>query len=111
MSTFGLLMAAPALGLVLWAAAQDLHSRRIPNWLTFSLMLSGIAQSFTGAGSRLTTPSMSLAGFAVGFTLPLILFLLGAVRGGDVKLMAGIGAWFGPGVAFGVFVIQALIGA
>ena len=109
MSTYGLLMAAPVLGLLVWAALEDLRSRRIPNWLTFSLVLSGIVQSFTHGG--FTTPGMSLAGFAVGFALPFVLFVLGALGGGDVKLLAGIGAWFGPGVAFRVFLLAAVIGA
>ena len=109
MSTYGLAMATPALALLVWAAIQDLHSRRIPNWLTFSLVLSGIAQSFTSSG--LVSPGMSLAGFAVGFGLPMILFVIGALGGGDVKLLAGVGAWFGPGVALHVFLLAAIIGA
>lgn len=109
MSTYGLLMAAPVLGLLVWAAVVDLRSRRIPNWLTFSLVLSGIAQSFMHGA--LTTPGMSLVGFAVGFGLPFTLFFLNAVGGGDVKLLAGLGAWFGPVAVFQIFVLEALLGA
>jgi prepilin peptidase CpaA len=109
MGTYGLAMAAPVLGLLVWAAAEDLRSRRIPNWLTFSLVLSGIAQSFTSSG--LVSPGMSLAGFAIGFGLPMILFVIGALGGGDVKLLAGVGAWFGPGVVFRVFLLAAIVGA
>ena len=109
MTHYALMMAAPALGLMGWAAAEDLRSRRIPNWLTFSLALSGIATSFT-AGA-IVGPQLSFAGFAVGFALPLVLFLLGALGGGDVKLLAGVGAWFGPGVVFGVFLLAAVLGA
>ena len=74
MSTYGLLMAAPALALLIWAAIEDLHSRRIPNWLTFTLVLSGIAQSFTHGG--LVSPGLSMGGFGVGFALPFVLFVL-----------------------------------
>jgi prepilin peptidase CpaA len=109
MSTYGLLMAAPALGLLVWAAAQDMRSRRIPNWLTFSLVLSGIAQSFAGGGT--TTPAMSLLGLVVGMALPMVQFALNAVGAADVKLMAGVGAWFGPGVALSVFAVAAIVGA
>ena len=45
MATYTLLMVAPVLGLLVWAAAEDLRFRRIPNWLTFSLILSGFVQS------------------------------------------------------------------
>src|SRR5688572_18788858 len=109
MSTYGLVMAAPVLGLLIWAAIEDLRSRRIPNWLTFSLVLTGIAQSFTTSG--LVSPGLSLAGFAVGFVLPMTLFVIGALGGGDVKLLAGVGAWFGPGVVFNVFLLAAIVGA
>ena len=110
MSTYGLLMAMPALGLLVWAAATDLHGRRIPNWLTFSLILSGIAQSIVFPGA-VCTPTASLAGFAVGFILPFLLFALGALGGGDVKLLAGVGAWFGPAAAINIFLLAAVLGA
>ena len=109
MSTYGLLMAAPALALLVWAAIEDLRSRRIPNWLTFSLVLGGIGQSV--AFGAICSPGASLLGFAVGFALPFVLFALGALGGGDVKLLAGVGAWFGPVGALNTFVIAAVVGA
>ena len=109
MATYTLLMVTPVLGLLVWAAAEDLRFRRIPNWLTFSLILSGFVQSF-GAGA-LVTPTSSLLGFALGFALMLGLFLMGAMGGGDVKLMAGVGAWFGPAMVWNVFLIAAVLGA
>jgi prepilin peptidase CpaA len=38
------------------------------------------------------------------------MFAIGAIRGGDVKLMAGIGAWVGPMPVFAIFVAEALLG-
>jgi prepilin peptidase CpaA len=109
MSTYGLLMAVPAFALLVWAAVTDLHSRRIPNWLTFSLALGGLAQAI--AFGALSTPLASVLGLCVGFIIPFVLFALGALGGGDVKLLAGVGAWFGPQAALNVFVIAALVGA
>jgi prepilin peptidase CpaA len=109
MSTYGILMAAPALVLLVWAAVEDLRSRRIPNWLTFSLALSGIAQSLVFGA--ISTPGASLFGFLLGFGLTFVLFVLGALGGGDVKLLAGVGAWFGPQAAVATFAIAAIIGA
>jgi prepilin peptidase CpaA len=108
-STYHLLMAAPALALMVWAAAEDLRSRRIPNWLTFSLILSGLVQSVL-PGS-VVSPGHALLGMLLGFTLMLFLFLLGAMGGGDVKLLSGVGAWFGVGVVWNVFLLAAVIGA
>jgi prepilin peptidase CpaA len=109
MSTYALLMCAPALGLLVWAAIEDLRSRRIPNWLTFSLVLSGIAQSVTFGA--MVGPTGSLLGLAVGFVLPFLLFAMGALGGGDMKLLAGLGAWFGPQAALNTFMIAAVVGA
>jgi prepilin peptidase CpaA len=108
MGTYGILMAAPALALLVWAAIEDLRSRRIPNWLTFSLVLSGIVQSFTSHG--VTTPTGSLLGLLMGFALTFGMFAVGALGGADVKLLSGIGAWFGPQAALAVFCVEAVIG-
>ena len=108
MSTYGLLMIVPALAMLAWAAIEDIRFRRIPNWLTFSLVLSGIAQSFTSHGA--TTPGSSLLGLLTGLGLTFGMFALGALGGGDVKLLSGIGAWFGPQCALAVFIVEALVG-
>jgi prepilin peptidase CpaA len=108
-TTHDLLLCAPVLTLVLLAAVTDLRERRIPNWLTFTMILSGIAVNVGSLGP--TTSMQSLLGFAAGFVLMFVQFALGALRGGDVKLMAGIGAWLGPEAVFKVFILQALVGA
>jgi prepilin peptidase CpaA len=46
----------------------------------------------------------SLAGFALGFVLFFIMWILGACRGGDVKLFAAVGAWLGPTIAIMVLI-------
>ena len=109
MTTHGILVCAPMLALLAWAALVDLRSRRIPNWLTFTLILSGIIVNFSFGGP--ITAGQALLGFLVGFGLPLVLFVLGAIGGGDVKLLAGVGAWMGPEVVLKVFAIAAIVGA
>lgn len=103
-----LIAAAPLGATLVWAAVQDLHSRRIPNVLTFGLILCGLSQSFAPAGT--VSPAQSLMGFAVGFVLTFPMFAIGAIRGGDVKLIAGVGAWVGPIPIFAIFVAEAVIG-
>lgn len=103
-----LLPLIPLLAMLTWAAIEDLHSRRIRNWLTFSMILTGFVQSFIGPSS--VTPGGALLGFLVGAFLPMVLFALGAVGGGDVKLLAGVGAWLGPMAAFEIFCAEAVIG-
>jgi prepilin peptidase CpaA len=108
MNAHRLLPLAPLFALLIWAAIEDVRARRIRNWLTFSLILTGILQSFIGRGG--ISPGAAGLGALVGFALPLALFVLGAVGGGDVKLMAGVGAWLGPTAVFEVFCATALIG-
>jgi prepilin peptidase CpaA len=108
MTTAGLLMCVPMFALLTWAAAVDVRERRIPNWLTLSLLLAGLAQSWTWAHT--VTPGQSFLGFLAGFGLAFAMFGLGALGGGDVKLLAGIGAWLGPTGVLMVFAAEALIG-
>jgi len=84
---------APLVVLLIWAAIVDVRERRIPNWISFTLILSGFGQGI--AHLHGATIGSSLAGFGVGL-LPILLFLLGGMGAADVKLAAGIGAWIGP---------------
>src|SRR5580658_7560429 len=97
------------IALILVAAVYDVLYRRIPNWLTTSGVFAGIAlNSFIYRG----WPGLrlSLTGLAVGFGAYLILYSLRAMGGGDVKLMAAIGALVGVRDWFGIFLITAIIG-
>lgn len=106
----------PMLALLIFAAAQDLRTRRIRNWLTLCLVLTGIAHSVMSPHEILSSvaPSISLGdsilGTLAGFGLPLMLFVIGALGGGDVKLLAGVGAWLGATAVFEVFLAAAVVG-
>ncbi len=76
------------------AVFTDLKSRLIPNWLTVSSFV--IALVFHLATGGLSGLLLSLGGFATGFGILLVLWLIGGGGGGDVKLMGAIGAWVGP---------------
>ena len=99
-----------AVGLALLTALAvvwDLRLRRIPNWLTVggfasALLFHGISGGWAGLGT-------ALAGFAVGFSLLLVLWLIGGGGGGDVKLMGALGAWLGPMHILFVFILSTLL--
>jgi len=52
----------------------------------------------------------STAGALVGLMTLLPLYAIGGMGAGDVKLMAGLGAWIGPWLALSAFVASALVG-
>jgi prepilin peptidase CpaA len=76
------------------ACALDLRWRRIPNWLTVGAALAGIAyHGVVGGWAGIETAA---AGWAVGLAIFFVPFALGGLGGGDVKLVAALGAWLGP---------------
>lgn len=98
----------PTVAVVAMATVTDLHSRRIPNWLSLPFLGLGIAVStwlhgWLGLGQ-------SLSGFALGALIFGVLFWLGGMGMGDVKLCAAIGAWIGPQQLFLAFVVTGLVG-
>src|SRR5439155_15849311 len=108
MSRFELLALAPMLAMLVIAAAVDWRTRRIPNWLTVLMMLSGLAGSFLAG--HVASPGQAMLGMVVGFAIPFVLFAMGALGGGDVKLLAGIGAWLGPIIVVKIFRAAAVVG-
>lgn len=87
---------AGAVLLSLVAAVTDLRSRRIPNWLTVTGLLIGVAANTTLSGwSGLKA---SLLGAAVGLALLLPFVLLRSLGAGDWKLAGALGAFTGPSV-------------
>ena len=90
------------------AAVIDGWILKVPNWLTFPLVLAGwAAGAYCGGFSGLV---WSMAGTLVGLGLLLPAYAIGGMGAGDVKLMAGIGAWIGATATFYAFCVSAVIG-
>ena len=80
-----------AMPLALWF---DLRSHRLPNWLTFSLLVLGLGVHLLLSG--ISGLLNSLGGGLLGLVLLLPFYLLKKGMGaGDVKMMAAIGAVLG----------------
>lgn len=89
------------------AAVIDGWKLKVPNWLTFPLVLSGwllgLTHTFgwlpesTGVGGI----GAALAGTAVGFALLFPVYAIGGMGAGDVKMQMGFGAWIGAFYGFG----------
>lgn len=90
------------------AAVIDGRALRVPNWLTIHLALGGLAAAaWSGGWAGL---GWALAGSATGLAVLLPLYAIGGMGAGDVKLMAGLGAWAGPTITLHAFVATALVG-
>jgi prepilin peptidase CpaA len=75
------------------AAVSDLRTRRIPNKLTIPVFLLGLIYQVAFHGWAGLADAG--AGFAVGFGILFVLWLVGGGGGGDVKLMGALGVWLG----------------
>jgi len=96
------------LAIAVWIAWGDLRTYRIPNYLTFGaaiagILFQGIFYGWDGLGS-------AFLGLALGLFLLLPLYLLGSMGAGDVKALAALGAWLGPGLTLMLFIYIAIAG-
>jgi prepilin peptidase CpaA len=90
------------------AAIIDGLKFKVPNWLTYHFMLGGLIYSYWLQGS--SGLATSAAGLGVGLILLLPLYAIGGMGAGDVKLLAGLGAWIGPLPIFWAFACSAIVG-
>ena len=90
------------------SCVTDLRSRRIPNALTIGAAAGAIA--FGAASGGLMGVMSSAGGWVVGCLLFLPWFVLGGMGAGDVKLLAAMGAWVGPGDAVWIALYAAVAG-
>src|SRR5438067_3940578 len=93
------------------AAVIDGLKLKVPNWITFPMIISGWIYSATLSPYAGWEGLMySLAGTAVGLALLLPAYAIGGMGAGDVKLLAGVGAWVWAGATFWAFCVSAVAG-
>src|SRR4029078_10298240 len=93
------------------AAVIDGLKLKVPNWITFPMILSGwIYSAAFSPYAGFEGLFWSLVGTAVGLALLLPAYAIGGMGAGDVKLMAGGGAWGGGTTTFYAFCVSAIVG-
>lgn len=90
------------------AGYYDLRVRRIPNWINLSGIILGIGLNtyFEGLGGAATAAT----GLLIALCIYMPLYALKGMGGGDVKLMAAVGALAGPRNWLSIFIATALLG-
>lgn len=93
------------------AAVIDGLKLKVPNWITFPMIISGWIYSaafspFAGWEGLL----YSVVGTVVGLGLLLPAYAIGGMGAGDVKLLAGVGAWVWGTTTFYAFAVSAIVG-
>ena len=89
-------------------AFSDVRSTRIPNWMTYgglvgALFTRSLVMGWPGLKS-------GAAGMLTAGGIFFVLFLVGGMGGGDVKLMASVAAWAGAGQVQGILLMAAIAG-
>src|SRR4051812_18653820 len=95
-------------GLTGISAITDFYSRRIPNAVVVAGFIAGIALNTWLNG--VNGLWHALMGFGLAILIYVPLFILRAMGGGDVKLMAAAGAIVGPKDWFTLFIFASLAG-
>lgn len=114
----GILALAPLILLLLMVTQQDIRGYRIPNKLVLTGIVIGVALNGllpSGWGFNSVIPGGlgwldALKGFGVGLVVLLPMYWLRAMGAGDVKLMAMVGAFLGPGDVLGVVLATFIAG-
>ncbi|MEA1946071.1 MAG: prepilin peptidase [Thermodesulfobacteriota bacterium] len=90
------------------AAVIDIRVHKIPNLLTFPTMVLGLV--YYGMTNGWNGLLFSLGGLALGIALFFIIYLMGGMGAGDVKLMGAVGAIIGSKGILLTALFSALVG-
>lgn len=105
---------AVCIWLLLLLAEIDIRSFLLPDILTIPLLLLGLLASYIGKG--VVSSDVSIYGAIIGYFLPVVVSLLivwykkDAFGGGDIKLLAAIGAWLGTEGLLYVITLSSVLG-
>ncbi len=94
------------------AAVIDGLQLKVPNWITFPMIISGWGYSLLLSPYAGWEGLMySVLGTVVGLALLLPAYAIGGMGAGDVKLLAGVGAWVWSTTTLYAFAVSTIVGA
>ena len=92
------------------AVVGDIKSRTIPNWLNAAIALAAIPYWIASDLSFWPEMLVQIAVATAVFALFAAAFYLGAMGGGDVKMVAALALWLPLGAVLKLLVIMSLAG-
>lgn len=104
--------------LVLYGALSDLSAFRIPNWVSYTLILLFAAHTFfiwldtpylPSLGFRLPVYVYNILVALIVFAFCTIFWKLGLIGGGDVKYLTATSLWMGPALAAPFIILLTVI--
>jgi prepilin peptidase CpaA len=94
--------------ILILASTTDILSHKIPNWLTFPSIITGIL--FNSYMTGLQGGLLSVCGVLVGMAFYLPFYMKQGIGAGDVKLMGAVGSFLGPSGVFYAFLFSSIAG-
>ncbi len=104
------LLIAILAAMLIVAAVGDLRTRTIPNWLNAAIALGAIPFWFLSGLEIWPDMAVQVAVAASVFVLFAIAFYVGAMGGGDVKMVAALALWLPAGAVLKLLVIMSIAG-
>jgi prepilin peptidase CpaA len=94
--------------ILILAASTDMAERRIPNLIPLSGLVLALLLALLSP--QALTPAECVAGALAGLLMFLPFYALRGMAAGDVKLMAAVGAFVGPALAWRIGITTFLVG-
>ena len=107
---FANLLVAVLAAMLIVAAAGDLRTRTIPNRLNMAIALLAIPFWYASGLQLWPDVALHVGIAALVFLLFAAAFALGAMGGGDVKMVAAVALWLPPAAVMQLLVVMAVAG-
>lgn len=107
-TAIGPLQAATLIVVALACTVTDIWKGKIYNVVTYAALILGLALALWQHG--FSGLAFAAGGFAVGFFPAFLLFALGGMGGGDVKLLGAIGTLAGPVITSQIMIGSFIVG-
>jgi prepilin peptidase CpaA len=93
---------------MLLAIVSDLKTYKIKNTITYSFMLAGLLSNFVMEGFKGLV--FSLQGIMLPVVCLIVLYMMGIIGAGDVKLLSAVGALMGAGFTSNAIIFSFICG-